>query len=67
MYSENFRNTTIGADYLKTGNSYPIDLLLDYLSGLKKLKEQTKNNEVWDAKYVNEITAVKEILRIQTA
>lgn len=67
MYSENFRNTTIGADYLKTGHSYPIDLLLDYLSGLKKLKEQTIHNEVWKVKYVNEITAVKEILKIQTA
>lgn len=67
MYSENFQNTTIGADYLKTGNSYSIDLLLDYLNGLKELKEQTINNEVWKLKYANEITAVKEILKILTA
>lgn len=67
MYTENFRNTTIGADYLKTGNTYPIDLLLDYLSGLKRLKDQTTNNEMWKVKYINEIIAVKEILTIQTA
>ena len=67
MYSENFQFTTIGADYLKNGQSYSIDLLLDYLSGLKKLKEQTINNDVWEVRYINEITAVKEILKIQTA
>ena len=67
MYSESFQHTTIGADYLKTGHAYPIDLLLDYLNGLTKLKDQTAHNESGKVRYVNEIIAVKEILKIQTA
>lgn len=67
MYPEHFYNTTIGADYLKTGQSYSIDLLLDYLSGLKKMKEEIEHNELWKIKCLNEMNAVREILKMQTA
>lgn len=63
---EDYRHTTIGADYLKTGTYYPPDLLLDYLGGLMKMREECKDNEVWQKKYNNEIEAVKEILKLQT-
>jgi hypothetical protein len=65
MHAEYFHKTTIGADYLKTGKSYSIDTLLDYLSGLKKMQTEASENEAW--KYNYEIDAVKEILKIQTA
>ena len=67
MYPEHFHKTTIGSDFIKTGQSYSVDLLLDYLSGLKKMKEDTLQNELWVSKYNNEINAVKEILKLQTA
>lgn len=67
MHDENFHRTTIGSDYLRHGARYPIDSLLDYLSGLKKMKLEVENNEIWKAKYTHEINAVKEILRLQTA
>jgi hypothetical protein len=67
MHVEHFNKTTIGADYLRTGQVYPIDALLDYLSVLKKMKAENEQNEVWKDKYMHEIDAVKEILRRQTA
>lgn len=67
MHTELFNKTTIGADYLKTGQLYPVDLLLDYLSGLIKMKQENEHNEVWKIKYENEISAVKVILQTQTA
>jgi hypothetical protein len=67
MHTEIFNNTTIGLDYLKTKQHYPIDLLLDYLSGLLKMKADCELNELWRLKYSHEIEAVKEILRLQTA
>ncbi len=67
MNAEYFKNTTIGADYLKTGQVYPIDSLLDYLFGLKKMQKDAEGNDDWKIKYDREINAVKEILRIQTA
>jgi hypothetical protein len=66
MHTEIFNNTTIGLDYLKTNQFYPTDLLLDYLSGLLKMKADTEVNELWRLKYTHEIEAVKEILRLQT-
>lgn len=67
MHTELFNKTTIGADYLKTGQFYPVDLLLDYLFGLMKMKQENEDNEVWKIKYENEICAVKLILKTQTA
>ena len=66
MHTEIFNNTTIGLDYLKTKQFYPIDLLLDYLSGLLKMREDKEVNEFWKLKYTHEIDAVKEILKLQT-
>ena len=66
MHTEIFSNTTIGLDYLRTKQFYPVDLLLDYLSGLLKMKEDPEVNELWKLKYTHEIEAVKEILRLQT-
>lgn len=67
MYAEQFHKTTIGADYIKTGQSYPINSLLDYLSGLKRMKAEIEHNEIWKIRYANEISAVIEILKRQTA
>ncbi|MEJ7738777.1 MAG: hypothetical protein WKF97_15235 [Chitinophagaceae bacterium] len=67
MYAEQFQKTTIGADYLKTGQLYSIDTLLDYLSGLKRMKAEIEHNEVWSIRYANEINAVISILKSQTA
>jgi hypothetical protein len=50
MHVEHFNKTTIGADYLRTGQVYPIDALLDYLSGLKKMKAENEQNEVWEGR-----------------
>ena len=67
MHAENFDKTTIGADFLKNPQQYPVDTLLDYLSGLMKLKAGNEHNEIWTAKYNNEINAVIYILKKQTA
>jgi hypothetical protein len=67
MHEDYFHHTTIGSDYLRNGSRYPIDSLLDYLSGLKKMKLEVEHNELWNTKYTHEINAVKEILRRQTS
>ncbi|MEJ7766382.1 MAG: hypothetical protein WKF89_01125 [Chitinophagaceae bacterium] len=67
MQTELFNKTTIGADYVKNGQYYPVDLLLDYLYGLLRMKDEHEVNAIWKIKYENEISAVKEILVNQTA
>ena len=67
MHEEYFHRTTIGSDFLRNGAHYPIDSLLDYLSGLKRMRQEVEHNEIWDVKYTQEINAVKEILRRQTS
>lgn len=66
MPAEYFDHTTIGSDFLKSDGFYPIDLLLDYLSGLTRMRLEVEHNEAWKIKYTHEINAVKEILRRQT-
>jgi hypothetical protein len=67
MLNEHLTKTVIGTDYLRNNTAYPIDTLLDYLSGLLKMKLENDDNEVWSDKYLNEINAVKYILTQQTA
>lgn len=56
-----FSQTTIGNDYWKTGQTYPVDDLLEYLFGLMAMRKEGDTD-----KLTNEIEAVKEILTIQT-
>lgn len=67
MQEDYFHRTTIGSDYLRNGSHYPVDSLLDYLSGLKKMKLEAEHNEHWKTRYTHEMNAVKEILRRQTS
>lgn len=67
MSKEEFARSTIGEDYLRTGQEYPTDALLDYLSGLIKMRMENGQNIQWVDKYTTEIEAVKAILTKQTA
>lgn len=67
MDLHDFAKTTIGEDCLRKGQDYPIDALLDYLSGLKRHRNDREDDPIWTLKYDNEIEAVKEVLKKQTA
>lgn len=60
-----FGKTTIGADHISTGASYPIDVLLDYLSGLIKMSAECTNMD-HKIEFESELDAVRQVLRNQT-
>ncbi len=67
MNPGHFQQTVIGSDYLNYNRSYPIDMLLDYLLGLKSMKEDSRDNKGSYLEYELEIQATKEILKRVTS
>lgn len=66
MSIQDYRDTTIGSDYLDSKKTYDTDILLDYLAGLLKCRNDQPENKIWVFKYDREIEATKEILKLQT-
>lgn len=63
MEYERFKNTTVGSsyfEYLEKGYFPSIDLYLDYIIGLEKMKTE---DSIWNDKIDAEIEATKRIIK----
>lgn len=65
MTQQEFSRTFIGNDHVNTGQKYPIDTLLDYLSGLKKMSAECTNLD-HKIEFESELDAVRQVLKNQT-
>lgn len=67
MEYDRFKSTTVGADYLEALNKdkflLPIDGYLDYMMLITKLKEECKDNSIWELKFDLEIQATRRIIK----
>lgn len=66
MDRESFNKTTIGADYTNDPQPYSVDMLLEYLHGMIEMRKGEIYGSLDYIKHSQEISATKEILKIQT-